>query len=896
MSNTAQSTATLAPAGAPAQRATGQLSHGQILTILTGLLLGMFLAALDQTIVSSAIRTIADDLHGLDQQAWATTAYLITSTVTTPLYGKLSDLWGRRPLFLTAISLFVIGSLACTFSQSMYQLAGFRAFQGLGAGGLMSLAFAIIGDIVPPRERSRYQGYFMAVFATSSVLGPVIGGFFAGQSELIGVAGWRWVFLVNVPIGIVALLVVGRVLHIPHTRRNHRIDFLGAITIAIGVVPLLIVAEQGRAWGWGSGKSLACFIIGGVGLIAFYFAERWMKDDALIPLRLFRNSVFSLTSSGGFFIGVAMFGAIAMVPQYLQIVKGASPTKAGLLMLPLMGGIMLASLASGQITARTGRYKLFPLIGSVLMTGGLLLFHQVKWDTPLWQTDIYMAIVGLGLGLCMQTITLAVQNAVPPRDMGVASSSSMFFRQMGGTLGTAVFLSLLFSTVGDKITEAFRTVAGTPDFQAALRDPAVLADKANAPVLALVHGGGGGGTAGVLQDSSFIQHLDPRLAVPFQMGFSNSMDLVFLVTAIAPVAAFLLLLFMKEIPLRTQSGMAALAAEEAGSAAPVVEDPAAPGAPEGALAVGNGHEHSNGHGHSNGHANGNGRHALAGEGNLSQILRSPELQPGAELMTNGSSAPQQGETNRITGRVLRGNGSPIKGAALTLIDLGGHQVARAVSDDSGVYGVPVASAGTYVLIASAGTHHPQASTITANGGSIEVNLVLAGRTRLFGTITVADTGAPVPDATVTLTDERGEVIMAGVTGADGGYSLEGLSGGMFTMVVSAARHRPVATAVTVPQGGEEQFDLELVGGGRLSGIARSGNGQPVRDALITFVDGSGTVLMTTTTDADGAYTLEDLPSGEYTIIASGYPAVASAVRVEPGAQGQHDVELRYPDA
>jgi EmrB/QacA subfamily drug resistance transporter len=524
-----------------------QLSHRQILAVLSGLMIGMFLAALDQTIVGTSIRTIADDLRGLSLQAWATTAYLITSTISTPIYGKLSDIYGRRPFYLAAITIFVVGSLACTFSQSMYQLAGFRALQGLGAGGLMSLAFTIMADLVPARERAKYQGYFLAVFGTSSVLGPVIGGFLAGQHSILGVTGWRWVFLVNVPIGVLALAVVARVLTVPHVRHDHRIDYWGALFLTVGIVPLLIVAEQGREWGWASGRSLSCYVTGVLGVAAFIWVESKMGDEALIPLKLFRSSTFTMIIVAGFVVGIGMFGGISMIPQYLQIVKGHTPTEAGLLMVPMTLGIMIGSIVSGQITSRTGHYKIFPIIGTALMVLGMSLLYTLGVDSPIWQPSVYMTIFGLGLGNCMQTLTIAAQNAVPMRDLGVATASATFFRQMGGTVGVAVFLSILFSTVPDRIKEAFARIVPTPEFQAALHDPAVLNNPVNRPVLDALQGGG---NAGVLQDSSFLQKVDPRLARPFLEGFAESIDVVFLTGAFVMVAAFVVTWFIKEIPLR----------------------------------------------------------------------------------------------------------------------------------------------------------------------------------------------------------------------------------------------------------------------------------------------------------------------------------------------------------
>jgi EmrB/QacA subfamily drug resistance transporter len=538
--------------------------------ILVGLMLGMFLAALDQTIVASAMRTIGDDLNGLSIQAWVTTAYLITATITTPLYGKLSDIYGRKPLFLIAISVFVVGSALCSFATSMYMLAGFRALQGLGAGGLFTLALAIVADIVPPRERSRYQGYFLAVFGTSSVLGPVIGGFFAGQASILGVAGWRWVFLVNVPIGIAALVVVAKVLNIPHTARQHRIDWQGAAFLTMGLVPLLIVAEQGREWGWGSLGALTCYVIGLAGLVFFIVAEHWAGEDALIPLRMFRNRTFSLTSATGFIVGAGMFGGMVTLPLYLQIAKGASPTESGLLLVPLVAGIMLGSIGAGQVISRTGRYKRFPVIGLALMIFGMVLLTTVGADSPFWQTSVYMGVLGLGMGNVMQPLVLAVQNAMAPQDIGVATASSTFFRQMGGTLGAAVFLSVLFSTVGDRIASAFRQAAQTPEFQAALRDPAVQANPANKAVIDAVNGGAPVG-GGALNDSSFIKHLDAVLAHPFKVGFADAMHSVFWLGAAVLVVGLVVMLFLPEVPLRTQSGMAARASEEAAAAEAAAE-------------------------------------------------------------------------------------------------------------------------------------------------------------------------------------------------------------------------------------------------------------------------------------------------------------------------------------
>ncbi|ANF31989.1 MFS transporter permease [Leifsonia xyli] len=454
------------------------MSHREILFVIFGLMAGMFLSALDQTVVGTAIRTIGDDLHGLSEQAWVTTGYLILSTISTPIYGKLSDIFGRRPLFIIAILIFIAGSILATFSTSMLELAAFRAIQGLGAGGLMSMPLAIMGDMLAPRERAKYQGYFLAVFGISSLVGPLVGGLFAGADQILWIDGWRWVFLINVPIGLIALAMVLRFLHLPkRSRGSARIDWWGAAGVIVALVPLLLVAEQGRDWGWGSAAAIACYVIGGVGIIAFIFIEIAMKDDALIPIKLFRSSTFSMATIIGVLVGFGMFGAMLTLPLYLQIVLGSTPTESGLQLLPMILGLMVSSIVSGQIIARTGHYRQFPIIGTAMLAGGFFYLTFIKYDDSYWFIAGAMLLIGLGLGQLMQTLTIASQNSVGLRDMGVATSASTFFRQIGGTLGTAVLLSLLFTVFPTNIKTS---LTDTPTLTSAL-DAALTPAVANAP-------------------------------------------------------------------------------------------------------------------------------------------------------------------------------------------------------------------------------------------------------------------------------------------------------------------------------------------------------------------------------------------------------------------------------
>jgi len=577
---------------------TGQplLTHRQILFIIFGLMAAMFLSSLNQTVVGTSMRTIADDLGRQDLQAWATTAFLIVSTITTPIYGKLSDLFGRRPLFIIAIVLFLAGSLLCGFANTMYELAIYRAVQGLGAGGLMSLPLTIMGDILAPRERAKYQGYFLAVFGVSSVLGPLIGGLFAGQAEILFVEGWRWVFFVNLPIGVGALALVLAFLHIPrHAHGKVRIDWWGAVTIVLGIVPLLLIAEQGREWGWASPIAFACYIVGVAGIIAFILVERSMGDDALLPLKLFRSPTFSMATVLGILVGFGMFGAMMSLPLYLQLVNGATPTEAGLFMIPLVLGLMISSIASGQLISRTGSYRIFPIIGTGLLAGSFAFLALVaNYTTPVWVIMIGMLGAGLGLGQLMQTLTLASQNSVGVRDMGVATSASTFFRQMGGTVGVAVIFSVLFSRLPETIAAAFgKTDLVRTALDAAL-DPAVASAPQNAGIMEAIYSpivsqvtaqlppgidlsddatrGGvvdqlvdalgdglpsGGDSLGTSLngDTSFLNTADTSLSAPFLDGFASATVTVFWVAAAVVAIAFVLSFFLRAQPLRDKSAV-----------------------------------------------------------------------------------------------------------------------------------------------------------------------------------------------------------------------------------------------------------------------------------------------------------------------------------------------------
>lgn len=519
-------------------------SHREIMIILAGLMTGLLLAALDQTIVSTALKSIVEDFQGLEHYTWVVTAYLLTSTASTPLYGKISDLYGRRPVFQFAIVTFLLGSLLAGASTNMFQLIATRAIQGLGAGGLMALTFVIIGDIVPPRERGRYQGYFGAVWGLSSVAGPLLGGFFSDHEKILGITGWRWIFYINLPFGIAALAITSAVLHIPKVKREHSIDYLGALLLVTSVTTtLLAVAVYGPQNGWSDSRTVGYLLVGLVLAAAFIWWEARAKEP-IIPLALFKNHTFTLTSILGAIIGAGMFGAIVMLPLYMQVVKGYTATDAGLKLIPLMLGIVSTSIMSGKLISKHGHYKRFPIMGTAIMTVGILAMYTLEIDTPYWQLSIFAVMVGAGLGLSMQTIVIALQNSVEFKDMGVATSANTFFRSLGSVFGTALFGAILTNRLGHYLAENFASLAATNPAAVAAVNPEKMAEIQN--------------------NTSLIQTLPPQAQTAVLDAFVHSFHIVFITAAPVVAVGFFVALFLRETPLRTSEDYAAARNESAG--------------------------------------------------------------------------------------------------------------------------------------------------------------------------------------------------------------------------------------------------------------------------------------------------------------------------------------------
>jgi EmrB/QacA subfamily drug resistance transporter len=489
------------------------IAQERIRVVFAGLLLVILLAALDSTIVATALPTIVGELGGLAHLAWVVTAYLLAQTVVTPLYGKLGDLYGRKSVLQVAIVIFLVGSALCGLSRSMTQLILFRAIQGFGGGGLMVTSQAVIGDIIPPRERGRYQGIFGAAFGVASIAGPLLGGYFTTHLT------WRWIFYINLPLGIIALLVLAATLPTQSRRVRHSIDYLGASLLAVTLSGIIVITDLGGTeYPWSSSLMIALIVTTAVALFAFVFAERHAPEPVL-PLGLFRNRTVWVTSAVGLIVGFALFGSVTYLPLFLQVVKGASPTGSGLLMLPLMGGMLITSIASGQLISRSGRYKVFPLAGTGVMTLGLFLLSRMTVGTSTLNASFLMLLLGLGLGLVMQVLVIAVQNAVDYRDLGVATSGATLFRLMGGSLGTAVLGAIFAAQLANNLTRFL--------------PPGVDA-----------------GGVGLGMDPHALAAAPPLLRSAFAQAFTASLSTVFGVATLIGIVGFLLAWLLPERPLR----------------------------------------------------------------------------------------------------------------------------------------------------------------------------------------------------------------------------------------------------------------------------------------------------------------------------------------------------------
>ncbi|MGN3958290.1 MFS transporter [Streptomyces sp. WAC8370] len=855
--------ATTTPAGVRAHAKHGggsdgdaPMTHRQIMEALSGLLLGMFCAILSSTIVTNALPEIIGDLGGgQSAYTWVVTASLLTMTASTPLWGKLADLFSKKALVQTALVVFVIGSVIAGLAQNPAMLITARAIQGLGGGGLSALAQIIMAAMIAPRERGRYSGYLGATFAVATVGGPLLGGVITDTSWL----GWRWCLYVGVPFAIIALIVLQKTLHLPVIKRKVKVDWAGAFFVTAAVCLLLVwvtFADDKYSWmSWQTGA-----MVGGAVVLTliFLFVES-KASEPIIPLRLFRNRTITLASLASLFVGIAMFAGTVYFSQYFQLARDKSPTMSGVMTIPMIGGLFVSSTVSGIIITKTGKWKRWLLSGGVLLTAGLGLLSTMRYDTPYWHIGVFMALMGLGVGMMMQNLVLCTQNQVEPSDLGAASSTVTFFRSLGGAVGVSVLGSIMSSRISHYATDTIGHLK--PEEQMA---------------------------AGKAMGSGQIPDMD-LLPAPIrtwlESAYGHGIADIFLYVAPIALLGFLVTLFIKEVPLRTKGALAQAAESSGESAPPVAGTPAeavrvadAP-VPAGAMAAVSATP------------------AAAPDASaVSDTAAAPATRrPAAVATTAGSGEPQAPVSGGIAvrGFVRGAESAPVPQAAVTLISLAGRQLGRSVAQADGSYAVDAPSAGSYVLIASADGFQPQASTIVVHDEPVAYDILLSGTSGLTGLVRAEESGQPVKDAMVIVTDVRGDLLASATTGEAGEFAFTELVPGTVTVAVNAAGYRPRALPLEVGGTGVTRVEVDLQAGAQIQGVVRAPHG-PLADARVTLVDAAGNVIGTATTGADGAYAFTDLDSGEYTVIATGYPPVATALTVAgPGADG-HDIELAHP--
>ncbi|WP_223731929.1 MFS transporter [Streptomyces purpurogeneiscleroticus] len=752
--------------------------------MLLGLLPALLLAALGQTIVAAQLPEIAAELRAPGRESWPVTSYLLAAALGLPLLGRLGDHLGRKPALLLALLVFVAGAASAGQAHTMGELTAFRAVQGFGAGGVMAGVQAVLAALVPARARGRALGLAAAVFGLAAAAGPLLGGLLADH------ASWRWCFTIDVPVGLAVLLVLAVALRLPRTARRPQPDVLGVLLLAsLATCLALLAAWAGTEYAWDSRVvlGLGC---GALGSALLFVAVEHFAAEPILPPGLLHDPAFRVTGPVGAALGLALHGAASHLPAvpYAALphaAGGAPATGAGLLMLPLTGGAVLAAAVAARLIGRTGHHRIFAVLGCALAAEGMWLLSHLHPGTGRATYGLWTGILGLGLGFVLPVLAHAVRRAA--RRTGRAAVPGAYIRQLGGAAAVAVLAALLA--------------------ERAARRPAVPGPPHDGPVAAYVQAVPGA-----------FPYLVPVLLLGLLLAF-----------------------FLKENPLVTH----------------------APHSPHGP-------------------------HSPLGEGSAEAVATVPAARAAP------AAAPYTPAGVPVCGTVQHHDGSVVPRAALTLIDVSGRQIGRGATGEDGRYALSTPGTGAYVLIASAGGHQPQAVSVTVGDRPVDLDVVLGGAGRLAGTVTTAD-GTPVRDAMVTLTDVRGEVVATTRSGREGGYVIGELVAGEYTLASSAPAFRPAALPVTVQASRETRQDVELAGGAVLRGTVRAGGGRPVEDARVTLLDAGGNVVDTATTGPDGLFRFVDLAAGEYTVIAAGYPPVATVLQVAGGGRTERDLQLGHED-